>query len=70
MKNILICIILSIFLTISAWTAPPNPKIYEKFNTSGLPLMDIANIRQIAMLDPDVPRMNYIKQVDGVEYIL
>ncbi len=70
MKIVLVVIILIALLTISAWTAPPNPKIYEKFNISGLPLMNIADIRQIAILDPDVPRMNYIKQADGIEYIL
>ena len=70
MKSVLICVIVIVSLTISAWTAPPNPKIYEKFNISGKPMMDIADIRQIAMLDPDVPRMNYIKQNDGIEYVL
>jgi immune inhibitor A len=70
MKSVLICIVIIIFSAVSAWTAPPNPKLFEKYSSSGSPMMSIADISKMAMLDPDVPRMNYIKQADGIEYVL
>lgn len=70
MKSILTCIVIIIFSAVSAWTAPPNPKLFEKYSNRGKPMMSIAEISKMAMLDPDVPRKNYIKQADGIEYIL
>jgi immune inhibitor A len=70
MKSVLICFVIIMFLAVSAWTAPPNPKLFEKFSSSGKTMMSIADINKMAMLDPDVPRMNYIKQADGIEYVL
>ncbi len=53
--------------------APPNPKLFFKDIENLTPdiiMKNMAFIDELMLLDPDIPRMNYIMQEDGVEYIL
>jgi M6 family metalloprotease-like protein len=72
MRIISFCIVIIVFIATASYSAPPNPKLFLNYNDKDplKPRMSIANMAQMQMLDPDVPRMNYTKQSDGIEYVL
>jgi len=82
MKIISFCIVIIIFIATVSYSAPPNPKLFFNYNDKDPlnPKMSIsrsavqrknrANIAQMQILDPDVPRKNYAQQPDGIEYVL
>jgi len=70
MKIISFCIVIIIFIATVSYCAPPNPKLFFKDGDPLKPMMSIAKINQMQMLDPDVPRKDYAQQADGIEYVL
>lgn len=65
-------VIIMLFLTLTAYSAPPNPKLFFHQTEDGqfIPKMSIAEMNKMQMLDPDVVRKNYAQQTDGIEYVL
>ncbi|HGJ65523.1 TPA: M6 family metalloprotease domain-containing protein, partial [bacterium] len=67
------CIAIIIFsFAFISYSAPPNPKLFfiQMEDGSFAPKMNITNINAMQMLDPDMIRKDYVKQDDGIEYIL
>lgn len=69
--NICFIIIFLVFVSF-AHSAPPNPKLFFKDIENLTPdvMKNMALIDELMLLDPDIPRMNYVMQKDGIEYIL